>query len=167
MRAALSEVGARLFSASEATVVIAAGRLDVYQVIQDPTTYPDWLAGAQNIRAVDSAFPARGARFEHKVGPAQAITVADDTVSEGARPPEELRLEVHVGPFTGEVEFLLSDLGTGTEVRLRERGARAWAPLMPLLRGPIYLRNRASLSRLRERFAAAPGDTASPGDLED
>jgi Polyketide cyclase / dehydrase and lipid transport len=144
----------RLLSPTEASVVIPAGRPDVYATIEDPTTYPAWLAGAQHIRAVDPEFPKAGSGFDHEVGPSEAVTIADDTVAEGASRPERLDLEVHAGPFTGHVEFHLHAVGDGTKVVLRERAAGAFAPFMPLLRFPLYLRNRGSLDKLRARFAA-------------
>jgi uncharacterized protein YndB with AHSA1/START domain len=149
----LGELATWLLSPSEATVVIAARRADVYAVIEDPDTYPDWLAGAQAIRSVDDAFPAKGAEFHHEVGPAEAITVADDTISKGANAPEELGLRVNAGPFTADVQFLLHEVGGGTEVRLRERAVGAWSPLMPVLRTVLYIRNKASLARLKSSFA--------------
>ena len=142
-----------LWSPSETSVVIPAGREAVFRVIEDPTTYPDWLAGAQAIRSVDAAFPAKGAEFHHEVGPAEAVTIADDTVSKGADAPGELGLRVHAGPFTGDVQFLLEEVGGGTLVRLRERAVGGWAPLMPILRAVLYARNKASLERLKSQLA--------------
>ena len=40
----------------------------VFAVLADPTTYPDWLVGAQAIRDVDPAWPAPGAKFSHRIG---------------------------------------------------------------------------------------------------
>jgi uncharacterized protein YndB with AHSA1/START domain len=143
----------RLWSPCEVSVTIPASRPDVYDTIADPTTYPEWLGGAQNVRAVDPAFPKAGAGFDHEVGPTKDLTVADDSVSEGAQRPERLDLEVHIHAFTGHVEFHLADAGDGTEVTLREHADGAWAIAMPLLRAALFARNRGSLERLRDRFS--------------
>jgi hypothetical protein len=53
----------------------------------------------------------------------------------------------------GVAEFELERLADGTLVTLRERITGSLGAAMPLLRGPIFLRNRVSLDRLRQRFA--------------
>ena len=35
-------------------------RTTVWEALLEPETYPHWLVGAQDIRAVDAAWPARG-----------------------------------------------------------------------------------------------------------
>jgi uncharacterized protein YndB with AHSA1/START domain len=145
----------RLTSPAEVSVTIPLPPEDVYDVLADPTTYPDWLAGAQRIRHVDSEFPKPGSRFDHEVGPTKQATVADDTKALTARRPHRLDLEVHAGPMQGIVEFHLEAKVDGTEVCMREDIIGAFKPAMPLLRGLLYLRNKGSLERLRARLAAA------------
>ena len=144
----------RLLSPAEARTTIPAPRDDVFAVVSDPETYPDWLAGAQRIRHVDVDFPRPGAAFDHEVGPTKDTTVADDSTSLIVDPPHRLQLEVHVGPITGIVDFELVAGGKDTEVTLRESAAGRLGLAMPLLRLPIYLRNKASLAKLRQRFTA-------------
>jgi uncharacterized protein YndB with AHSA1/START domain len=141
-----------LRSPTEVTTIIPAAPEAVFAVLADPETYPEWLAGAQRIRAVDPEFPAPGADFDHSVGPTQAITLDDDSTATAVDAPRRLALEVHAGPMTGEVEFLLERLDHRTLLRLRERttGALGWA--MPALRPLLHLRNKGSLERLRTRF---------------
>lgn len=142
----------RLSSPAEVRVVIPAPPSAVFAVLSDPETYPEWLAGAQNIRRVDDDFPKPGSRFDHEVGPTEETTVADDTEVRAVDPQERLVLEVHAGPMKGVVEFELERTADGTLLTFRERVIGALGAAMPVLRGPIFLRNRASLEKLRRRF---------------
>jgi len=142
----------RLLSPVEVRAVVPAAPQAVFAVLSDPETYPEWLAGAQHIRQVDGEFPAPGSKFEHEVGPSDEVTVADHTEALAADPPNRLELEVHAGPVTGVVEFELERTGEGTLVTFREQMTGALGPAMPALRGPIFLRNKASLDKLRQRF---------------
>ena len=141
----------RLLSPAEVRVSVPASPEAVFEVLSDPETYPDWLAGAQRIRHVDADFPDPGARFDHEVGPTDAATIADDSKAVATDPPNRLVLEVHAGPVTGVVEFELERTGEGTLITFRERTTGALGYAMPVLRGPIFLRNKGSLDRLRQR----------------
>jgi uncharacterized protein YndB with AHSA1/START domain len=123
------ELIGRLQSPAEVRMTIAASPEAVFAVLSDPETYPEWLAGARRTRH----------------GPADTTALVDD-------PPNRLQLEVHAGPITGLVEFELTRTSDGTEVRFREGAVGRMALAMPLLRGPIHLRNKASLERLRQRL---------------
>jgi len=142
----------RLLSPAEARISIAASPEEVYAVLSDPETYPDWLTGAQRIRHVDADFPREGARFDHEVGPTEEATVADDSKALIDDPPHRLQLEVHAGPVTGLVDFQLHPTGEGTEVVFRESLTGRLGLTMPVLRGPLHARNKASLERLKARF---------------
>jgi uncharacterized protein YndB with AHSA1/START domain len=142
----------RLRSPAEVRLVVPAPPEAVFAVLSDPRTYPEWLAGAQRIRAVDDGFPEPGAKFEHEVGPAEATTVADDSEAVEVDAPRRLVLEVHAGVVKGEVEFELERTSDGTLVTFRERAIGPLGAAMPVLRGPIFLRNRGSLEKLRRRF---------------
>lgn len=144
----------RLTSPAEVRVTIPLAPEAVWDILADPTTYPDWLAGAQRIRHVDSQFPKAGTKFDHEVGPAEEVTVADDTRSLGAHRPDRLDLEVHAGPMQGVVEFHLQAASAGTEVCMREMPIGAARAAMPVLRLLLYLRNKGSLERLRARYAS-------------
>ena len=141
-----------LYSPTEVSTTIAAPRGEVFATIADPRTYPDWLAGAQHIRSVDAGFPAPGTAFHHEVGPTPEMTIDDKTISMEVHAPERLDLEVHAGPISGRVDFLVQPSAAGTRVVLRERPRGLWWLALPLLRAPLYARNRASLGRLRRRF---------------
>ncbi len=142
----------RLRSPAEVRVTVPAPPDAVFAVLSDPTTYPEWLVGAQRIRQVDDDFPSEGSSFDHEVGPGSAVTIADDSEVRVSDAPSRLELEVHAGPLKGVAEFELERLADGTLVTLRERLTGSLEPAMPLLRGPIFLRNRVSLDRLRQRF---------------
>ena len=59
---------------------------------------------------------------------------------------------MHAGPVRGTVEFELERTGEGTLVTFRERVDGALGAAMPALRGPIFVRNKSSLDKLRQRF---------------
>jgi uncharacterized protein YndB with AHSA1/START domain len=127
---------------------ITASPEDVFAVLAEPRTYPDWLVGAQRIRSVDPEFPAPGAAFDHSVGPAQAATIDDSSEVLAADPPHRLSLLVHAGPLRGRVDLLVLRTEDGTEVRFRERPV-GWAILLtPIVRPSLHARNRESLRRL-------------------
>jgi len=142
----------RALSPAEVRTTIPAPPKEVFAVISDPETYPEWLAGAQRIRHVDSDFPKAGATFDHEVGPTEETTVADDTMSLIHDPPHRLQLEVHAGPMSGIADFELLPVKDGTEVRLRESAIGRLGVAMPVLRAAIALRNKGSLERLKKRF---------------
>jgi uncharacterized protein YndB with AHSA1/START domain len=141
----------RALSPSEVRVTVPATPEEVWAVLSDPETYPEWLAGAQRIQHVDTDFPEPGARFDHEVGPSSDATVADDTEALVDDPPHRLQLEVHAGPVTGMVEFRLQAVAGGTQVRflVSPTGGLGWA--LPVLRAAIHVRNRGSLARLTGR----------------
>jgi carbon monoxide dehydrogenase subunit G len=138
-----------LFSPSEARTEVAVTPEVVWAVISDPRTYPDWLVGAQRIRAVDPAFPAPGTEFHHSVGATEEATIDDTTQATHADPPFRLGLEVHAGPFEADVELLVLPSPEGSEIRFRERPKGGWIALTPVLRPFLHARNAASLRRLR------------------
>jgi carbon monoxide dehydrogenase subunit G len=118
----------RLLSPVEVRATVPAAPEAVFAVLSNPDTYPEWLAGAQHIQPING-----------------------DSRT-GSAPPHRLELEVHAGPVKGTVEFDLERTGSGTLVTFRERMTGALGAAMPALRGPIFLRNRASLDKLRQRF---------------
>jgi hypothetical protein len=142
-----------LRSPVEARAEVSVAPEVVWATVSDPETYPDWLVGAQRIRAVDDGFPAPGSRMHHSVGPTSAITVDDRTVATRSDPPHRLDLRVHAGLFHADVQLLLQPSpGGGTEICFRERPRGISAPLTPLLRPILHARNAESLRRLCHRL---------------
>lgn len=132
----------------EATFDVTPEQL--WSVLSDPTTYPDWLVGADHMRGVDPAFPEPGSAFEHSVGPGGPLTVDDRSESLVAEPEHRLDLLVHAGPFHAVVDFHLRHDEDGTVVAFTEKPVGIFAPLLPLLRPLLAARNRQSLQRLRQ-----------------
>jgi uncharacterized protein YndB with AHSA1/START domain len=129
---------------------IDAPREEVFNMLADPRTYPDWLVGAQRIRDVDDQFPQPGTKFEHSVGPNEATTVDDDTEVIETQGHRHLVMEVHVGPMRGEVEFDLKKRGDATEVIMRERPTGPALLLTPLIRPLLALRNQKSMRQFAQ-----------------
>jgi uncharacterized protein YndB with AHSA1/START domain len=135
---------------------IPASRDQVFGVLTDPTTYPQWLIGAERIRAVDSDWPDPGSSFHHQVG-AGPFHVRDRTRVLSITPHAELVLEARAGHFgRAQVTFELSEVDGGTEVHLVEEpsaGPAGWAwksITRVLLWAGIRVRNDISLRRLGE-----------------
>jgi len=130
----------------------------VFEVISDPTTYPDWLAGAKEIRSVDDDWPKAGSRFHHTVGLMKIITVNDSTEVLEVDPPNRLVLEVRVRPFgRGRTEFHLAPAGTHdgverTSIVMTEEPIGLTKLFAPVIDPTIDARNRASLNALVARL---------------
>jgi uncharacterized protein YndB with AHSA1/START domain len=126
---------------------------EVFAVLADPATYPDWLVGARRIRAIDEDWPAVGSSFQHTIGWGPARLQGSTSVRR-CTPPTELVLGAGMGPL-GEatVRFELTASSGGTVVELHElpaRGPARWAGrvLGPVVRLGLWGRNAASLGAL-------------------
>jgi uncharacterized protein YndB with AHSA1/START domain len=140
---------------------IAAPPERVFSALCDPRTYPQWLIGAKEIRAVDHGWPEPGTRFHHRVGIVGPLTVEDNTKSLVLEPPRKLVLEVRARPLgRGMVTFELQPRGTGTELTVEERPIGALAKLRALLDPMITARNTASLHKLAK--VIEDGDVERP-----
>ncbi|WP_195210268.1 SRPBCC family protein [Actinomarinicola tropica] len=148
----------RLTSPVEVRGPLPAPPEAVWAVLADPRTYPDWLVGAQHIRAVDDGFPAPGTRFHHSVGPVEEATIDDVSESIAAEPPHRLLLDVHVGRTEGLVELLVQPQGDGSFLTFREKPRGHLSVATPALRPALFARNAVSLRRLR----AYLGDGSRP-----
>ncbi|MEJ7583249.1 MAG: SRPBCC family protein [Acidimicrobiales bacterium] len=139
-----------------ATVVrhVIASVEDVFDVLLDPRTYPDWLVGAQAIRSVDDDWPAVGSKFYHRVGLAGPVTIPDHSKILAIEPPHLFVLEVRVRPFgRGRSEFRLApdtdaDGRALTRIELDEVPIGSLTPLTPVFEPLIRARNIASLNGL-------------------
>ncbi len=140
-------------AASSNTITITASPGRVFAVIEDATTYPEWLVGAHRVTEVDGRWPEEGTRFFHRIG-FGPLTVPGSTTVKRIERPNELGLRAGMG-LLGEasVRFRLREIDGGTEVCLDEtltRGpARAAAvPLRCLLSAVLWGRNTVSLASL-------------------
>ena len=150
-------------SVSEVRRTIHAAPDAVWEVLADPTTYPEWLVGAQVIRDVDSEFPKPGADFHHSVGATEDVTIDDSTTALEAERPHKLALKVRARPFfEGVVRFRLLPTKAGTELVLEEEPVGPLRFAAPLLRPLIVARNAKSLERLRD-LVEARSSTPSAG----
>lgn len=132
----------------------------MFVALTTPETYPSWLIGCKDIRAVDDGWPAVGTRFHHRVGVIGPLTVADSTkvldIDEGRR----LVLEVRARPLgRGMVTFTLRPDGDGTELELDERPLGLLQPLAPALAPLTVARNKRSLDNLGK---VVEGEDSSP-----
>jgi uncharacterized protein YndB with AHSA1/START domain len=127
----------------------------VFDVIVDPSTYPDWLVGAQAITDIAPSWPSVGATFSHRVGVGPLSTPGSTTVR-AIEPGERLDLAAGMGPF-GEalVSIVVRSLEQGTLVEIHEVPRRGLAKLAHRVTGPavawaLWGRNAVSLSGLRD-----------------
>lgn len=128
-------------------------RSDVFRALVTPETYPHWLVGARDIRAVDAGWPAVDTVFHHRVGLVGPLKVADSTKVLEIEEDRLLSLEVRARPFgRGRATFRLEDAPAdrpgATVVELDEVPLGALAPLRPLIDPVTELRNKRSLAQL-------------------
>jgi uncharacterized protein YndB with AHSA1/START domain len=142
-------------------IVIDAPPEDVYATLLDPSTYPKWVVGAKDVRAVDRRWPRRGARFYHKVGAGPA-EIKDNTKLIDKEPNKRVVLEVRfrpVGVGTVAIDLKPKHRGRKTKVVMREqmtRGPVAWIR-NPMVTIGLKARNAVSLRRLRRLVASSRG----------
>jgi uncharacterized protein YndB with AHSA1/START domain len=145
-------------------LVIEADRDTVWTAIADPRTYPSWLVGAKKIRAVDSAWPAVGTVFDHRVG-FGPIVIDDRTTVLEVEPGRLLALRIRATlALHAIVRFELRDDPGGTHIRFEEEPARRILGnlVRPVMDPLTHGRNAASLRRL-DRLLTAPTNQTSPG----
>jgi uncharacterized protein YndB with AHSA1/START domain len=133
--------------------LIPATPAEVFAVLTDPTTYPQWLVGAQRIRSVDDDWPAAGSQFRHAIGVGPAALPGSTSVRHCAR-DVELVLAAGMGPF-GEaaVRFVLTPTEEGTSVQVHELPVKgparlAWRVARPIVSAALWGRNAVSLAAL-------------------
>ena len=123
---------------------------EVFAILADPTTYPEWLVGASDIREVDANFPSPGAKFHHMVG-VKPFVIPDSTEVIDVEPDRRLKLRVRTRPFVvAEATFELVGNDDRCVVTLTE--VPAFRPLAdvvrPLVDPVLHARNHRSLARL-------------------
>jgi uncharacterized protein YndB with AHSA1/START domain len=127
---------------------------EVFAALVDPETYPHWLVGARDVRAVDDGWPAPGTAFHHRVGLVGPLKVADLTRVIAIEEPRHLSLEVRARPLgRGRATFTLDAAGasgTETAVVLDEVPIGLIAPARPLIDPLTAIRNRRSLAQLAD-----------------
>jgi uncharacterized protein YndB with AHSA1/START domain len=151
---------------AENSITVDASPEDVFSVLLDPRTYPDWVVGCDDIRDVDEHWPAPGSRFHHTVGVGPLKTDDTTTVVE-IDTPHRLVLEAHAGSLgTALVTFLVEPAASdesshSARVTIEEEVVDGTAERLPTALTDVGLkfRNAETLRRLRnvveERVAAS------------
>lgn len=154
--------------ASANTIVMRATPAEIFDVLEDASSYPDWLVGAQRITAVDDDWPAVGARFCHRIGFGPLALPGSTSIRHIDR-PGELVLGAGMG-ILGEavVHFRLREVEGGTEVSLHETLARGPARVAAQLARPpistaLWGRNAVSLTSLEKLVTAQVPHPHEPG----
>lgn len=149
------------------SVIIEASPEQVFDVLVDPTTFPEWLVGAQRIRSVDPDWPRPGAEFRHRIG-FGPLAVPGSTTIRRLREPHELVLAAGMGPF-GEatVRFVLDAVAEGTEITIEEEPAKglarvAWRGSKSLVSAALWGRNAVSLAALDRAVRERVDGSAQP-----
>ena len=135
---------------------IRARRRRVFKHLINPYTYPSWLMGAKEIRAVDRRWPKRGSAFHHSLSPAGKVK--DKTKILDIKRPEMLELEAFARPFgIGRVCFRLVGKGRTTLLTMHEEPENGTKLRLfkPVLDPMVKMRNRKSLRRLRSTIEDA------------
>src|SRR4051794_22888149 len=135
---------------------------EVFAVLIDPTTYPQWLVGAADMRGVDDDWPRPGSRFHHRVG-FGPLTLADSTELLELEPDRMLKLGVRARPLISAVATfrLVGDEHRSVVTLEEEPAPRAIGNLVrPVLDPLTHVRNHLSLKQL-DAFLGARS-TSSP-----
>lgn len=142
---------------------------EVFEVLSDPTTYPEWLVGAKAIRSVDEDWPAVGSRFHHRIGLGGPLTIPGSTSVRRSEPPELLELGAGMGPFgEAKVRFRLRRRDRRTHLAIEEEPRRGiartgWAVLRPLMLVGLWGRNEVSLASLRDLVERRHAERSTAG----
>jgi len=133
----------------------------VFAVLADPRTYPDWLIGANRIRALDDDWPRPGSRFHHTVG-MWPVHINDHSELEAFDPPRSMRLSVRA---TALVRATVTISVRGDEsssivcIAEEPRAGLVGEVVRPALDPVTHLRNHASLRRLARVVRERAGPT--------
>ena len=141
----------------------AASTSEVFSFLVDPTTYPSWLVGASEMRAIDDDWPRVGSRFHHRVG-IGPLAIPDNSEVLAIEPDRMLRLAVRARPLiSAVVTFTLLGQDDRCVVSFEEEpGPRAIGNLVRPIFDPItHMRNHLSLKRLDTLIEPCATDPAS------
>lgn len=134
----------------------------VWTALADGFCYADWVVGTSQIRDVDAAFPAPGARIHYTIGRGPFRHEGHTDVISVER-GHRIHLEAHAWPLgAAKIELTVEALGDGSRIHIEEHpsqglGRRLHNPLIDLF---IKARNVETLRRL-ERVAATKQQTST------
>jgi uncharacterized protein YndB with AHSA1/START domain len=126
----------------------------VFDTLDDPYAYPQWVVGTRRIRAVDDTWPAPGSEFHHAVGTA-AGEIHDSSKILRRERPHLMSLEVRFRPTgVARVDIRIEPDGSGSVVTLEETPTDGPLARLPrFITDPVLgLRNGLSLPRLRREI---------------
>jgi uncharacterized protein YndB with AHSA1/START domain len=126
---------------------------EIFDCLVDPRTYPHWLVGARDIRAVDEQWPEPGAAFHHRVGLIGPLKIADSSEVVEIDQPRLLVLEVRARPLgRAMARFALAERArpTRTTVTFDEVLIGGLRHLSALLDPITARRNQLSLTQLED-----------------
>ena len=129
---------------------IAVPPSEIFAVLADPESYPDWLIGAANIRDYDRNWPSPGTKFHHSVG-VRPFVLMDTTEVIDVEPDRSLVLHVRARPLVAAiVTFRLIGDDERCVVSMEEEPtARMLGNVVrPALDPATHVRNHRSLRRL-------------------
>lgn len=132
------------------TATIRTSPEAVFAILADGWLYSNWVVGTSHMRAVESSWPAVGARLYHAAGVWPAVT-RDESVVEEMEPNQRLVLTAKGRPLgQARVVLELRPVGADTVVTMSETpiaGPGKWAHNR-LTEAILVRRNVEALARL-------------------
>lgn len=125
---------------------------DVWSVIVDPWTYPEWLLGASVMREVDENWPSPGSKFHHAVG-VKPFVLPDHSQVLDIEPGRRLVLHVKARPLvTARVTFEIIGASEGCVLTCEEEPTLRTIGNIgrPLMDPMIHFRNHRSLRQMEQ-----------------
>jgi uncharacterized protein YndB with AHSA1/START domain len=123
---------------------------EVFEILADPASYPQWLIGTATIRDVDASWPQPGSRFYHRVG-IGPLVIPDHTEVLTIEPGSSLQLRVRARPLIAAVVTfrVVGDDGRCVVTMEEEPDPRVIGNVVrPVMDPVIHVRNHRSLRRL-------------------
>jgi uncharacterized protein YndB with AHSA1/START domain len=134
---------------------------EVWNVVTDANSYPEWLVGAQEVD-VPADWPAVGAVFHHRIG-FGPLTMPGSTTVRASERPNRFSIAAGMGLLgQADATFDLTETGaSSTTVAITEHPAkgpiRAVHSVFPsLVERSLDARNTRSLEKLRDGMLVAP-----------
>ncbi len=140
---------------------IAAEPTDVASVMFDPKREPEWMSAVKNVEVIDPSIKP-GARVRH-AGTFAGRDLSWTTEVESFNFPHALALRVVDGPFTGTIIYSIGRSGTGSVVKILNRGETTALGFLPsaLIEGPMRAALTADLARLKTLVELAVADPSA------
>lgn len=128
----------------------------VWEVLENPYLYPEWVVGSKRTLTADASWPEPGSDFKVKVG-VGPLSFTDRTVAEAYESPYRIVLTAGGGGVAGaRVEIRLQPDGSGTHITMIETPVITALRVLPPIHWAIKARNVESLRRLKRLAEAAP-----------